>query len=36
MSTAEVARALGLSARTVENQLARARVRLAERLREEQ
>lgn len=36
LSTADVARELGLSVRTVENQLARARVRLAERLREEQ
>jgi RNA polymerase sigma factor (sigma-70 family) len=36
MSTADVARELGLSLRTVENQLARARARLAERLREEQ
>jgi RNA polymerase sigma factor (sigma-70 family) len=36
MSTADVARELGLSVRTVENQLARARARLAERLREEQ
>jgi RNA polymerase sigma-70 factor (ECF subfamily) len=33
MSTADVARELGLSARTVENQLRRARPRLAERLR---
>ena len=33
MPTAEVARALGLSERTVENQLARARARLAEKLR---
>src|SRR5260221_4381513 len=36
MSTLDVARELGLSPRTVENQLARARARLAERLREEQ
>lgn len=36
LSTADVARELGLSVRTVENQLARARARLAERLREEQ
>ncbi|HXA27779.1 MAG TPA: sigma-70 family RNA polymerase sigma factor [Candidatus Angelobacter sp.] len=36
LSTADVARELGLSVRTVENQLARARVRLAERLREVQ
>lgn len=36
LSAAEVARTLGVSARTVENQLARARVKLAERLREEQ
>lgn len=36
LSTADVARELGLSPRTVENQLARARARLAERLREEQ
>ena len=35
MSTLDVARELGLSPRTVENQLARARVRLAQRLREE-
>ena len=35
MSTLDVARELGLSPRTVENQLARARARLAERLREE-
>jgi DNA-directed RNA polymerase specialized sigma24 family protein len=36
LSTADVARELGLSPRTVENQLARARARLAETLREEQ
>jgi RNA polymerase sigma factor (sigma-70 family) len=36
MSTADVARELGVSMRTVENQLARARARLAERLREDQ
>lgn len=36
MSTVDVARELGLSPRTVENQLARARARLAETLREEQ
>jgi RNA polymerase sigma factor (sigma-70 family) len=35
MSTADVASELGLSPRTVENQLAKARARLAERLREE-
>ena len=35
MSTLDVARELGLSPRTVENQLARARAKLAERLREE-
>lgn len=34
MSTADVARELGLSPRTVENQLARARAKLAERLGE--
>jgi RNA polymerase sigma-70 factor, ECF subfamily len=36
LSTAEVAEELGLSPRTVENQLARARARLADLLREEQ
>lgn len=36
MSTADVARSLGVSEKTVEHQLARARARLAERLREEQ
>lgn len=35
MSTAEVARTLGCSAKTVENQLARARARLARELAEE-
>ena len=36
MSTADVASELGVSTRTVENQLARARARLAEQLREDQ